>query len=462
MIGGFPHLADPWWLLLLLALPLLAWHHHRRQSLGALTYSRLPLQAAPPTPAPPTTGARRGASPEPRASWAAPSSASWAESPPGGHRAAASPGAPWTPSSQGAPWTPSSQGAPWTPSSQGAPWAPAPQGSLNARSPQGAPGMAPSRSAPWAPSSQGATSPPPGAPGEPPAPAGHRKGNAWRLHLPFYLRLGALACLAVALARPQLGYAWDESLTEGIDIELVLDISGSMAAEDFQPRNRLAVAKEVVKRFIAARTGDRIGLVVFSGSAMTRAPLTTDQGVLEMLVDAVELNSLPDGTAIGVALAAAAARLQGSAAKTRVIVLVTDGGNNAGEIDPISAAAMCKGLGLKVYAVGVGTAGRVPVPVPVQDPETGRIVYRRQMMNVAVDEELLRQIARRTGGLYFKATDQHSLEGIFDSIDRLEKTPLHVKRYVRYREGFMPLALAALVLLVAPLGAAGLQVTAEP
>jgi Ca-activated chloride channel family protein len=143
-------------------------------------------------------------------------------------------------------------------------------------------------------------------------------------------------------------------------------------------------------------------------------------------------------------------------------VLVTDGGNNAGEIDPISAAAMCKGLGLKVYAVGVGTAGRVPVPVPVQNPETGRIEYRRQMMNVAVDEGLLRQIAQRTGGLYYKATDQRSLEGIFTDIDRLEKTPLKVKRYVRYREGFAPLAVAGLSLLMLPLAVAGLQVTAEP
>ncbi len=294
-------------------------------------------------------------------------------------------------------------------------------------------------------------------PSRPPGRAG-----AWRLHLPFYLRLLALATVILAMARPQLGYSWEESLTEGIDIELVLDISGSMAAEDFQPQNRLAVAKQVVKQFIAGRTGDRIGLVVFSGASSTRAPLTTDHAMLDLLVDSVELNSLPDGTAIGVALAAAAARLRGSPAKTRIMVLVTDGGNNAGEIDPISAAAMCKGLGLKVYTVGVGTAGRVPVPVPVQNPETGRIEYHRQLMNVAVDEDLLRRIAQRTGGLYFKATDQHSLEAIFHDIDQLEKTPLHVKRYVRYREGFMPFALAGLSLLALPLAAAALQMTAEP
>jgi len=354
MTEVFPHLANPWWLLLLLALPALAWRHHRHQSLGALTYSRLPPAAAGDRPGPDRINRPDGS---------------------GGRR---------------------------------------------------------------------------------------RRAGAWRLHLPFYLRLAAFAVLAVALARPQLGYAWEESLTEGIDIELALDISGSMAAEDFQPQNRLAVAKQAVKDFIAGRTGDRIGLVVFSGTAMTRAPLTTDHAMLELLVDSVELNSLPDGTAIGVALAAAAARLRGSPAKTRIIVLVTDGGNNAGEIDPLSAAAMCKGLGLKVYTVGVGTAGRVPVPIPMRDPETGRIEVRRQLMNVAVDEPLLRQIAQRTGARYWKATDRNSLRETFRNIDQLEKTPLAVKRYVRYREAFTPLALAGLSLLALPLAAALLKVTAEP
>jgi Ca-activated chloride channel family protein len=296
----------------------------------------------------------------------------------------------------------------------------------------------------------------------PGAPLHNLGAGRLRLHLPFYLRLAGLAALILAMARPQLGYAWEESLTEGIDIELALDISGSMAAEDFQPQNRLAVAKQTVKQFVAGRTGDRIGLVVFSGSALTRSPLTTDHAMLGLLVDSVELNSLPDGTAIGVALASAAARLKDSPAKTRIVVLVTDGGNNAGEIDPISAAAICKGLGLKVYTIGVGTAGRVPVPVPMRNPETGAIEYHRQLMNVAVDEELLRQIARRTGGLYFKATDQQSLQHIFGDIDRLEKTPLKVKRYVRYREAFTAVALAGLALLVLPLAGAALQVTAEP
>lgn len=293
-------------------------------------------------------------------------------------------------------------------------------------------------------------------------PGAGRKRGAFRLHLPFYARLAALACLVLALARPQLGYAWEESLTEGIDIQLVLDISGSMGAEDFQPKNRLTVAKQVVKDFVAGRPGDRIGMVVFSGAAMTRAPLTTDREMLDLLIDSVELNSLPDGTAIGVALASAAARLKDSSAKTKVIVLVTDGVNNAGAIDPVSAAAVCKGLGIKVYTVGVGSGGRVPVSLVTQDPVTGRTVTRRYLMNVPVDEPLLRQIAQRTGGRFFKATDGEALRRIFQEIDQLEKTPLKVRRYVRYREAFPPLVWAGLGLLLLPLAAAGLKVTAEP
>jgi Ca-activated chloride channel family protein len=329
-----PHLANPAWLLLLLALPPLAWVHHRRSSLGALTYSRLPAAAG-----------RRG---------------------------------------------------------------------------------------------------------------------AWRLHLPFYARLAALAFLVLALARPQLGYAWEESLTQGIDIQLVLDVSGSMGAEDFQPKDRLTVAKQVVKEFIAGRPGDRIGVTIFSGAAMTRAPLTTDREMLGLIVDSVGLNTLPDGTAIGVALASAAARLKDSLAKTKVVMLITDGANNAGAIDPVSAAALCKGLGLKVYTIGVGSGGQVPVPLPVQDPVTGQTVMRRFLMKVPVDEELLGQIARRTGGQYYRATDRESLRRIFQSIDQLEKTPLQVKRYVRYREAFPPLVWAGLALLLLPLATTGLQVTAEP
>ncbi len=292
---------------------------------------------------------------------------------------------------------------------------------------------------------------------------GTRGSGSWRLHLPFYARLVALACLILALARPQLGYAWEESLTEGIDIEIVLDISGSMGAEDFQPKDRLTVAKRVVRDFVAGRPGDRIGFIVFAGSAMTRAPLTTDRQMLDLLIDSVELNTLPDGTAIGVALANAAARLEESAAKSKVIVLVTDGINNAGEIDPLSSAAVCKGLGIKVYTVGVGgSAGLVPVSFPAPDPVTGRTETRRVLMHLPVDEKLLRQIAQRTGGELFMATDPESLQRVFHEIDRLEKTPLQVKRYVRYREAFPPLVWAGLGFLLLPFAAAGARITAEP
>lgn len=292
-------------------------------------------------------------------------------------------------------------------------------------------------------------------------PAGAGRG-LWRLHLPFYARLLGFACLVLALARPQLGYAWEESLTEGIDIQIVLDISGSMGAEDFQPKNRLTVAKQVVRDFVEGRPGDRIGLVVFSGAAMTRSPLTTDREMLGMLIDSIELNTLPDGTAIGVALASATARLKDSPAKTRIVVLVTDGVNNAGAIDPVYASALAKGLGIKVYTVGVGSGGRVPVPQAVQDPVTGRTVIRRTLLHVPVDEPLMREVAAKTGGQFFKATDRDSLRRVFGEIDRLEKTPLQVKRYIRYKEAFPPLVWAGLAMLLVPFAAAGLQVTAEP
>jgi Ca-activated chloride channel family protein len=266
----------------------------------------------------------------------------------------------------------------------------------------------------------------------------------------------------VALARPQLGYAWEESKTEGIDIQIALDVSGSMGAEDFQPDNRLAVAKRVVREFIAHRPGDRIGLTVFGGTALTRAPLTTDRRMLDELVSSLDLSEVPDGTAIGMALANACARLRAGGAKSKVVILVTDGVNNAGEIDPRSAAALAKGLGIRVYTVGVGTAGRVPVPVSVRDPWTGRVETRRVMMDVEVDEDLLRAIAERTGGRFFRATDPDTLAQVFAAIDRLEKTPLAVKRYVRYREVFAPFAWSALALTLLPLGTAALRLTAEP
>lgn len=289
-----------------------------------------------------------------------------------------------------------------------------------------------------------------------------RRAGRWRLHLPFYLRLVAFAAIAIALARPQLGYSWEESTTEGIDIQIALDTSGSMGAEDFAPSNRLEVAKRVVRDFIARRPADRIGLTVFAGTALTRAPLTTDRRMLDELVGSIDLTEVPDGTAIGVALANAASRLQQSEARSRVVVLVTDGVNNAGEIDPLSAAALAQGLGLRVYTVGVGRSGRVEVPIRSRDPWTGRILVRRVPMEVDVDEELLRRIAGRTGGRFYRATDPDALARVFEEIDRLEKTPISVRRYVRHEESFQPLAWSALALTLLPLLAAAVRLTAEP
>ncbi|MGE0640283.1 MAG: VWA domain-containing protein [Thermoanaerobaculia bacterium] len=289
-----------------------------------------------------------------------------------------------------------------------------------------------------------------------------RTGGAWRLHLPFYLGVLALFALVLALARPRSGYSWEEATTEGIDIQIVLDVSGSMAAEDFQPKNRLEVAKQVVRDFISRRPGDRIGITVFGGSALTRSPLTVDRAMLDELVSSVELSEVADGTAIGVALSNAASRLKDSTAKSKVILLLTDGVNNAGEIDPNSAAAVAKGLGLKIYTIGVGRAGRAPVPLQSRDPLTGRLVTRRVMMDVDIDEKLLAAIAERTGGSFFRATDPETLRAIFDRIDLLEKTPMRVKKYTRYRETFQPFAWTALGLLLAPLVAGGLKWTVEP
>lgn len=286
-------------------------------------------------------------------------------------------------------------------------------------------------------------------------------GGGWRLHLPFYLRLSALALLIAAFARPQLGFAREVEVTEGIDIQVVLDVSGSMAAEDFQPHNRLAVAKDVVREFVVRRRADRIGIVIFAGNALTRAPLTADHQMLLLLLDSIELNTLPDGTAIGMALAAGAARLKDSAAKTRVIVLVTDGVNNSGAIDPDTAAAVCEGLGLTVYTIGVGKAGRIQVPVQVSDA-SGKVETQNVDMDVEVDEDLLRSIAERTGGRFFKAVDADGLRGIFAEIDRLEKTPIEIERYVRHREAFAPLVQVAATLLLLPLALAAFGWTAEP
>lgn len=266
-------------------------------------------------------------------------------------------------------------------------------------------------------------------------------------HLSFALRAVGLALLLVAFARPQAGSAHEEILTRGIDIVLALDNSTSMAAEDFKPHNRLAVAKEAVSRFIEGRRNDRIGLVVFAGRGYTRCPLTLDYNILRRILDDVDLASQDEGTAIGMGLVTALNRLRDSDAKSRVIVLLTDGRNNRGQIDPSTAATLARHLGIRIYTIGVGTKGEAPYPI--QDPFFGkRYVY----LKADIDEESLAAIAATTGGRYYRATDADALARIFAQIDTLEKTDIKVRHYMRYAELFawfmMPGLLALLLEVV--------------
>ena len=265
---------------------------------------------------------------------------------------------------------------------------------------------------------------------------------------PRWLSALALALVAIAMARPQKGLGRDQLTTEGVDIVVSLDVSGSMAAEDFQPDNRLAVAKSVVADFIRKRTRDRLGLVVFAGRAITQSPATTDQALLLRQLEDVALDRLPDGTAIGSGLATALSRLSKSESKTRLIVLMTDGANNSGEIDPETATDIAKAMGVKIYTVGVGRGGIAPIPVRAQDPFTGRVITRTVNMEVPIDEALLKRIAERTGGAFFSATDASSFRDIFSRIDALETTRLKSISFRRFQELFPPFLTAAGVLLL--------------
>ncbi|HEY6552279.1 MAG TPA: VWA domain-containing protein [Vicinamibacteria bacterium] len=276
--------------------------------------------------------------------------------------------------------------------------------------------------------------------------------RSWRIrlrHLPVLLAALALLLGVVALARPQHGTLKEDVTTQGVDIVVALDVSGSMAAQDFQPRNRLVVAKEVVAEFVRRRPTDRLGLVVFAGKSLTKAPPTTDNAVLLRQLEDVRLEMLPDGTAIGSGLATSLTRLRRSKAKSRVVVLVTDGANNSGEIDPATAADLAKAMEVRVYTIGVGKGGQVPMPVRVRDPFSGQIVEQTVMTEVQIDEGLLQTIAERTGGEFFRATDGASLRNIFDRIDRLEKSEIKQTAYRRYRELFHPFLLAAAVVFAA-------------
>lgn len=262
-------------------------------------------------------------------------------------------------------------------------------------------------------------------------------------HLPFVLRCAAMALLIVALARPQDVERGSKSNTEGIDIMLALDVSTSMLAMDFRP-DRITASKEVAGSFIADRYGDRIGLVVFAGEAFTQSPLTTDQGTLQTLLARVRSGVIEDGTAIGNGLATAINRLRESDARSKVIILLTDGVNNAGEIAPLTAAEIAKAQGIKVYTIGVGTMGMAPYPTVdiYGNPDGGTVKAK-----VEIDEKALRAIAETTGGEYFRATDKAKLKAIYDRINRMEKSKVEIFEYTTYHELFLTWLLAGLALL---------------
>jgi Ca-activated chloride channel family protein len=264
----------------------------------------------------------------------------------------------------------------------------------------------------------------------------------WWVVLPPALRALSLAALILTAAGPRIGGDTVEIKQEGIAIVITIDISSSMLAEDFAPSNRLEVAKRQAVGFIRGRTADRIGLVAFAGEALTQVPVTLDYPVIEQAVMDLKIGSLEDGTAIGSGLATAVNRLRRAPDKSKVILLLTDGENNKGLIDPRTAAATAAAYGIKVYTIGVGTIGEAPIP-------TGRGLggFRYELLPVRIDEPLLEEIAQKTGGRYFRAKDSEALSRIFRQIDALEKTPSHVTRYTRYDETTRPLILLGVTAL---------------
>lgn len=269
-----------------------------------------------------------------------------------------------------------------------------------------------------------------------------RPARTYLRHILFGFRMIVIALLVLMIARPQSVDHWEDRSTEGIDIMLSMDISSSMLARDFNP-DRLEAAKNVATEFISGRPYDRMGLVIFSGESFTQCPLTTDHAVLINLMREMESGMIVDGTAIGLGLATAINRIKDSDARSKVIILLTDGVNNRGEIAPVTAAEIAKTMGVRVYTIGVGSRGTAPYPV--QTP--AGIRYRN--MRVEIDEEVLQEIAEMTGGQYFRATDNESLNKIYEEIDELEKSKISVQEYSNKKEEFMPLAIimAALLLL---------------
>jgi Ca-activated chloride channel homolog len=260
-------------------------------------------------------------------------------------------------------------------------------------------------------------------------------------HYGIVLRAFALAALIIALARPQSAFSWQNSTTEGIDIVIATDISGSMLAEDLKP-NRLEAGKNIAIDFIKDRPEDRIGLVIFSGESFTQCPLTIDHDVLINLFGEISNGMIEDGTAIGMGLATAVNRLKESEAKSKVVILLTDGSNTTGSIPPLTAAEIAKQMKVRVYTVGVGTKGYAPYPVKTP------FGVQYQQVPVTIDEGVLKDIAKMTGGQYFRATNNAKLKQIYQQIDQLEKAKIAVTQYNKKTERFLPFALIAMTLLL--------------
>ena len=261
------------------------------------------------------------------------------------------------------------------------------------------------------------------------------------LHVPFILRVLALILLIIVLARPQTTNSWQNSEVEGIDIMLAVDVSTSMLAEDLKP-NRLEAAKDVAAIFINGRPNDNIGITLFAGESFTQCPLTVDHSVLLNLIKDVKCGLIEDGTAVGMGIANAVTRLKNSKAKSKVIILLTDGTNNRGDISPLTAAEIAKSFGIRVYTIGVGTNGMAPYPYPVG----GTVQYVN--LPVEIDEKTLTQIAGITDGNYFRATSNSKLEEVYKEIDKLEKTKLNVKEYSKRQEEYRLFAWFAFICIL--------------
>jgi Ca-activated chloride channel family protein len=259
-------------------------------------------------------------------------------------------------------------------------------------------------------------------------------------HLPFALRMLSLSFIIIALARPQNISEGEIVYTEGIDMMITLDISGSMLAEDFKP-NRIEAAKKIIDEFISKRKSDNIGLVIFAGEAFTQCPLTIDYNVLRNLLNQISHGMIEDGTAIGNAVALSVARLKDSKAKSKTIILLTDGVNNRGEVDPYTAALLAKENNIRIYSIGVGARGMAPYPFKTP------FGIQYQNVPVEIDEDLMKKMSELTGGDYFRATDNRSLKAIHEKIDEMEKTRIQIESYRKAKEMYASFASAALILL---------------